>query len=95
MFMKTCYAIIELRSFYDGETKISLVVDDTGSQYFSFSSRDGARAWIRKLADQKHYHRDNYITRSTYAVTEVGSENFYDAYKCTWGASPERYLLGI
>ena len=93
--MKACYAIIETRSFYGGKTKISLVVDDTGSQYFSFSSRDEARAWIRKLADQKPYHRKHYINRSTYAITEVGSENFYDAYKCTWGASPERYLLGI
>jgi hypothetical protein len=95
LFMKTCYAIIETCPFYGGETTISLVVDDTGSQYFSFSNRDEARAWIRKLVDHNRYHRRSYITGRTYAVTEVGSEDFDYAFKCTWGASPGRCLLGI
>ena len=93
--MKTCYAIIETCIFYGDETTISLVVDDTGSQYFSFSSRDEARAWIRRLVDHNRYHRKSYITGRSYAVTEVGSEDFYDAFKRAWGASPERCLLGI
>ena len=93
--MKTCYAIIRTPSFCGAESKISLLADDTGSQYFSFSSPEEARAWIRKLAGRKHYLRQNDITPSTYAVTEVGSENFHDAYKRTWGADPERYLTII
>ena len=35
--MKVCYAIIKTRSIYGAETKISLVMDDTGSQYLSFA----------------------------------------------------------
>src|SRR4029077_15899796 len=46
--LKTCYAIIKTRR--DGlETKISLVMDDSGSQYLSFAIREEARAWIRRL----------------------------------------------
>jgi hypothetical protein len=91
-FMKTCCAIIKTCSFYGADAKISLVVDDTGSQYFSFSSPEEARAWIRKLAGQKHSLRQNDSTPPTYAVTEVGSVNFHDAYKSTWCADPEKSL---
>ena len=86
--MKACYAIIKIRSFAGIEAKISLVVDDTGSHYLSFSSPGDAKAWIRLLASRKHYLRDD-TTSPTYSITEVGSGNFWDAYKCTW---PERVL---
>ena len=92
LFMKTCYAIIRARSFYGAETKISLVVDDTGSQYFSFSSPEEASAWIRKLVGQKHFLTQNDSNPPTYAVTEVGSGNFHDAYKRTWCVDPENSL---
>jgi hypothetical protein len=78
-FLKNCYAIIKTSSFYGAETKISLVVDDTGSQYLSFSRPEEARAWIRQLTGRKHYLRQNESSPATYAVTEVGSANFCDA----------------
>ena len=77
--LKTCYAIIKTRSSYGSETSISLVLDDTGLTHFSFSSPEEARAWIRRIAGRKE------STPSTYAVTKVGSEPFFDAYKHTWG----------
>jgi hypothetical protein len=43
--MKRCYAITKTRR-HDLETKISLVMDDTGLQYLSFANREEARAWI-------------------------------------------------
>jgi hypothetical protein len=91
--MKACYAIIKTRSFYGVETEISLVGDDTGSHYLSFSTSDEARAWIRQLTNRKHNLRQNDTTPPTYAITEVGNGNFCDAYKCTWGESPERILV--
>ena len=73
--MKICYAITKTRR-YNLETKISLVMDDTGSQYLSFASREEARAWIRRLVEG----RTNYLERNesippTYAITkwEVGA----------------------
>jgi hypothetical protein len=77
--LKTCYAIIKTRSSYGSETSISLVLDDTGLTHLSFSSPEEARAWIRRIAGR------NESTPSTYAVTKVGSEPFFDAYKRTWG----------
>jgi hypothetical protein len=85
--LKTCYAIIKTRSSYGSETSISLVLDDTGLTDLSFSSPEEARAWIRRIAGRKDYFGRNESTPSTYAVTEVGSERFSDAYKRTWGCA--------
>ena len=87
--MKACYAITKTRSFSGAITTISLVMDDSGSQYLSFSTPEEARAWMRKLAARKHDFQQKDIAPPTYAVTEVGGENFKDAYKCTWSAPPE------
>jgi hypothetical protein len=92
LFMKTCYVIIRTRSFYGAETKSSLVVEDTGSQYLSFASRGEARAWIRKLAGQKHCLTQNDSNPPAYAVAEVGSRDFHNAYKSTWCVDPESSL---
>ena len=86
VFMKACYAITKTRSFSGAITTISLVMDDSGSQYLSFSTPEEARAWMRKLAARKHDFQQKDIAPPTYAVTEVGGENFKDAYKCTWSA---------
>jgi hypothetical protein len=88
--MKACYAIIRIGSLDGAEPRISLVSDDTGSHFLSFSSPDEARGWIRQIADRKHAFRQNGTTPTSYAITAVGSGNFRDAYKCTWGAAPER-----
>jgi len=85
--MKTCYAITTNRT-YGLETKISLVMDDTGSQYLSFASREEARAWIRRLVEGRtNYFERNESIPPTYAITEVGSRSFRDAYKRTRGGA--------
>ena len=86
--MKVCYAIIKTRSIYGAETKISLVMDDTESQYLSFASREEARAWIRRLVEgPTNYLQRNESILPTYAITEVGSRSFCDAYKRTRGGA--------
>jgi len=85
--LKTCYAIIKARSSHGSETNISLVLDDTGSTHLSFSSPEEARAWIRRIAGRKYYLGHSESSPATYVVTEVGSERFLDAYKCTWGGA--------
>lgn len=87
--MKTCYAIIRIRSFHGAKTKISLVTDDAGSQYFSFSSPEEARALIRKLAGKKSFLTQNESNPPAYAVAKVGSRKFHDAYRSTWCVDPE------
>ena len=84
--MKICYAITKTRR-YGLETKISLVMDDSGSQYLSFASREEARAWIRRLVEgPTNYLERNESIPLNYAITEVGSRSFRDAYKRTRGA---------
>ena len=74
--LKTCYAIIKTRR-YGLETKISLVMDDSGSQYLSFASREEARAWIRRLVEgPTNYLERNESTPLIYAITKVGSRSF-------------------
>ena len=90
LFMKNCYAIIKTRSPYGAQTIVSLIVDDSGSQYFSFASTKHARAWIRLLVGHCDYHSRIDDSPATYAVTEVGSGTFHDAFKCTWGEVPDR-----
>ena len=86
--MKVCYAIIKTRSIYGAETKISLVMDDTESQYLSFASRKEARAWIRHLVEgPTNYLQRNESILPTYAITEVGSRSFSDAYMRTRGGA--------
>ena len=85
--MKICFAIIKTRR-QGLEIKISLVMDDTGSQYLSFASPEEARAWIRRLVEG----RTNSLERNesippTYAITEVGSKGFRDAYKRSRGGA--------
>ena len=88
--MRKCYAIIKTRSLYGARAEISLVVDDSGSQYFSFSSTKHARAWIRTLSGHSDYQSRSDDTPPTYAVTEVGSGIFHEAFKSTWGTVPGR-----
>jgi hypothetical protein len=78
--MKICYAITRTRR-HGLETKISLVMDDGGSQYLSFASRKDARVWIRHLVDgPTSYLESNDSTPPTYAITEVGSRSFVQAH---------------
>ena len=85
--LKTCYAIIKTRR-YGLETKISLVMDDSGSQYLSFASREEARAWIRRLVEgPTNYLERNESTPLIYAITKLGSRSFRDAYKRTRGCA--------
>jgi hypothetical protein len=83
--MKICYAITKTRSFYGAETKISLIMDDTESQYLSFASREEAKAWIRRLEGRTNHLEPNESSPPIYAVTEVGSASFRDAYKRAQG----------
>ena len=63
-------------------------MDDSGSQYLSFASREEARAWIRRIVEgPKNYFERNESTPLIYAVTKVGSEASRDAYKRTWGCA--------
>ena len=86
--MKICYAITKTRR-QGLEIKISLIVDDTGSQYLSFASREEARAWIRRLVEGRtnSLERDESSIPPTYAITEVGSRSFRDAYKRSRGGA--------
>jgi hypothetical protein len=85
--MKICYAITKTRR-QGLEIKISLIMDDTGSQYLSFASREEARAWIRRLVEGRtSYLERNESIPPTYAITEVGSKSFRDAYKRSRGGA--------
>lgn len=78
--MKICCAITKTRR-HGLETKISLVMDDSGSQYLSFASRKDARAWIRHLVDgPTNYFESNDSIPPIYAITEVGSRSFVQAH---------------
>ena len=90
LLIKTCYVIIKTRCPYGSEANISLVMDDTGSQYLSFSSSKQARAWIRMLAGQKHFLGQIDNTPPIYSITKVGSSTFLSAYKRTGRGSPDR-----
>jgi hypothetical protein len=85
--MKIRYAITKTRR-HGLETKISLIMDDSGTQYLSFASREDARAWIRRLVDgPTNYPESNESIPPIYAITEVRSRSFCDAYKRTWGGA--------
>jgi hypothetical protein len=80
--MKKCYAIIRTNSLQGEAPRISLVMDDdTGLQYLSFASREEARAWIRRLEGRTSHSEPRNIGSPSYALTEVGSASFLDAYK--------------
>jgi hypothetical protein len=84
--LKTCYSIIKIRNSHGSETDFSLVLDDTGLQYLSFATREEARAWIRRLVEgPTSYLECNESIPPTYAITEVGSRSFCDAFKRTRG----------
>jgi len=85
--MKICYAITKTRR-HGLEAKISLVMDDTGSQYLSFAGREEARTWIRRLVEgPTSYLEGKESMHPIYAITEVGSRSFCDAHKRTRGGA--------
>jgi hypothetical protein len=83
--MKNCHAIIKTRTVQGGETRVSLVMDDTGSQFLSFAGREQARAWIRRLEHRTTYLESLECSPPTYVVVEVGSQPFRDAYRHSRG----------
>ena len=85
MLMKVCYAITRTRK-RGLKTELSLVTDDTGLQYLSFASHEEAKTWIRRLGGRVNYFEPNEIGPPSYAITEVGSALFCDAYKRARGA---------
>ncbi len=82
--MRMCYAITRTRQ-RGLEIEISLVTDDTGFQYLSFASREEAKAWIRRLGGRVNYFESKELGPPSYAITEVGSALFCDAYRRSQG----------
>ena len=82
MAAKTCYAIIKEEPLETAETKVSLVVDSSGTFPLSFSTLEETKAWVRTSRARKH--SDN-IARTLYTIVEVGSTRFAEAYRATFG----------
>jgi hypothetical protein len=80
--LKTCYAIIKEAGPEGSETKISLVLDATGTRPLSFSTLKEARTWLRIIKTRKR-HKD--VVGTVYSVVNLGSARFSAAYKGTFG----------
>jgi len=82
MAAKTCYAIVKEERSETSETRVSLVVDSTGSLPLSFSTLEETRTWVRISRARKR--RDD-LAGTVYNIVEVGSPRFAKAYKATFG----------
>jgi hypothetical protein len=66
MAAKTCYAIVKEERLETAETKVSLVVDSTGTFPLSFSTLEETKAWVRHVIEH-----DEHNIRRTFSATET------------------------